>query len=309
MDSHPASVSVGETSIASPWLWPYGGDLARFDPRIDHEGAVACRLNDRHSKSVDVEPSFVHSKESLGALEYERRVQTGLIPTRDLSHDWYNGQVWLAFPKVKQLINALHVQDVGGCVEQPDRPPANGRSRLRDALTLFDESGALLLTTEWSLCTALLQHDWKTLLLDRRESWSARGRVLLLGHGLLDSMSKAHKGLCAKVVPVQVPSLDMRPPELQRLMLLVVEQLRGPGNLSPLPVMGIPGWFPESEAPGFYQDSAVYRAKPTRRVSSSHERLAFVWDGSTLALGKCAGQSLPEFQGEESPDSSEHGAG
>ncbi len=309
MDSHPASVSVGETSIASPWLWPYGGDLARFDPRIDHEGAVACRLNDQHSKSVDVEPSFVHSTENLGALEYERRVQTGLVPTRDVSHDWYNGQVWLAFPKVKQLINVRHIEDAHGFQETSRGPSANGRSRLRDALTLFDESGALFLTTKWSMCKALLAHDWRTLLCEQRERWPDRAKVLLVGHGLLDSMDMPHKGLCAKVVPVQVPSLDMRPSELQRLMLLVVEQLRGPGNLSPLPVMGIPGWFSESEAPGFYQDSAVYRAKPTRRVSSSHERLAFVWDGSTLALGKCAGQSLPEFQGEESPDSSEHGAG
>lgn len=296
-------------SAGSPWLWPYGENRARFDSRLDHEGAVSRRLNDLRGELVEATPAFLHSTENLGALEYERLVQTGQIPTRDISHDWYNGQVWLAFPKVKQLINALHVQDACCSAGQTGGLSGNGRSRLRDALTLFDESGALFLTTEWSLCTALLQHDWKTLLLDQRESWSTRARVLLLGHGLLDSMSKAHKGLCAKVVPVQVPSLNMELPELQRLMLLVVEQLRAPGNLSPLPVMGVPGWFRDSEQPGFYEDSAVFRAKPTRRVSSPDERLAFVWDGSTLAFGKCVGQSLPEFQGEESPDSSEHGAG
>ncbi|MBU0791927.1 MAG: DUF3025 domain-containing protein [Gammaproteobacteria bacterium] len=275
---------------------------------MDSEGAVSCRLNDLRNESAEAAPVFVHSTENLGAIDYERLVHIGQIPTRDISHDWYNGQVWLAFPKVKQLINTLHVQDAVKCAEQPGRLPANGRSRLRDALTLFDESGALLLTTEWSLCNALLQHDWRSLLLDQRGNWDARAKVLLLGHGLLDSMSKAHKGLCAKVVPVQVPSLDIELPELQRLLLFVVEQLRAPGNLSPLPVMGVPGWFRDSERPGFYDDSSVYRAKPTRGISSSHERLAFIWDGSTLTPGKCVGQSLPEFQGEESPDSSEHGA-
>jgi hypothetical protein len=276
---------------------------------MDSEGAVSCRLNDLRNESAEAAPVFVHSTENLGAIDYERLVHIGQIPTRDISHDWYNGQVWLAFPKVKQLINTLHVQDAVKYAEQPGRLPANGRSRLRDALTLFDESGALLLTTEWSLCNALLQHDWRSLLLDQRGNWDARAKVLLLGHGLLDSMSKAHKGLCAKVVPVQVPSLDIELPELQRLLLFVVEQLRAPGNLSPLPVMGVPGWFRDSERPGFYDDSSVYRAKPTRGISSSHERLAFIWDGSTLTPGKCVGQSLPEFQGEESPDSSEHGAG
>jgi hypothetical protein len=158
----------------------------------------------------------------------------------------------------------------------------NGRSRLRDVLTLFDESGALFLTTEWSRCNALLQHDWRSLLFAHRGSWSKQSKVLLFGHGLLDSMDKPYKGLCAKAIPVQVPSLDICPSELQQLMLAVVERLRDPVNLSPLPVMGVPGWFSDSERPGFYEDASVYRAKPTRLVSSSHERLAFVWDGSTL---------------------------
>lgn len=216
MDGHPASVSMGETSSANPWLWPYGGDLARFDPRMDYEGSVACRLNDRLCKSVDIQPSFIHSTEHLGALQYERVVQTGFIPTRDLSHDWYNGQVWLAFPEVKQLINSRHIADANHPEGLPDGFAGNGRSPLRDALTLFDESGGLFLTTEWSMCEALLAHDWITLLCEQRESWPSRARVLLVGHGLLDSMSKPHKGLCAKAVPVHVPSLDMGVPELDR---------------------------------------------------------------------------------------------
>jgi hypothetical protein len=105
-------------SLASPWLWPYGGDIARFDCRIDCEGSVSRRLNDLSGNSVRISPSFVHSTESLGALEYERLVQTGHIPTRDFSHDWYNGQVWLAFTRVKQRINSLHILDADRCEDQ-----------------------------------------------------------------------------------------------------------------------------------------------------------------------------------------------
>ncbi len=293
----------------APWLWPYGEYLAHFDFPVDQAGVVSRCLNQLRGESAELVPEFVGSSDSLGALEYERLVHTGYIPTRDISHDWYNGLVWLAFPKVKQLINSSHIEDANKREVLPGCLPANGRSRLRDTLTLFDESGALFLTTEWSLCEALLHHDWRTLLIKQRDSWRVGTKVLLFGHGLLDSMSRPYKGLCAKVVPVQVQSLDMSLSELQQLLLLVVEHLRDPGNLSPLPVMGIPGWFPDSEAPGFYDDCSVYRAKPTRRHSSFHERLAFVWDGSTLVPGKCVGQSLPELQGEESPDSSEHGAG
>lgn len=288
-----------------PWLWPYGGDCARFEPEGLVAGGIAQRLNQAGSSAGTRVPEFVASSETLGALDYERRVHAGEIPTRDLAHDWYNGLVWLHFPQAKQQINTHHIVDSQSSIVRS----LNGRSRFRDALTLFDESGAMLLTTDADLVSALLNHDWQTLFQRNRSAWAERARVLIVGHGLLDSMHQPHKGLCAKVVPVLVPSLDLEIKELQVLALKLIGEIRDSGNFSPMPVMGVPGWFEESNAAGFYSDTSVYRAKPTRRNASSHERLAFVWDGSTLCSGKCAGQSLPEFQGEESPDSSEHGAG
>jgi len=288
-----------------PWLWPYGGDWARFESADLVAGGVAYRLNQARSNAGVYIPEFIASSDTLGALDYERQVHSGEIPTRDLAHDWYNGLVWLHFPQTKQQINAHHIVDSESSMAQS----SNGRSRFRDALTLFDESGAVLLTTDADLVSALLNHDWQTLFVKKRSAWAECARVLIVGHGLLDSMHTPHKGLCAKVVPVLVPCLDLGSNELQALMLKLIGEIRGSGNFSPMPVMGVPGWFDESNATGFYSDTSVYRAKPTRRNASSHERLAFVWDGSTLCSGKCAGQSLPEFQGEESPDSSEHGAG
>lgn len=296
-----------------PWLWPYGLPAAWNSHAVREAGSVSCALNaDRQLVNVRIGepvgekiPQFVPSTDTLGALEYERCVYRGQIPTRDISHDWYNGQVWLKFFGLKKFINSRHITDA----EEATVLSANGRSRLRDALTLFDESGALLLTTDPAKSAALLNHDWHGLFVAHHETWVQHARVLIVGHGLLDSMHSPHKGLCAKAIPVQVPALNLSSLELQDLVLQVAKEIQGPANLSPLPVMGVPGWFAASDVPGFYNDTAVYRAKPTRRVSSLHERLAFVWDGSTLSSGKCAGQSLPEFQGEESPDSSEHGAG
>ncbi len=288
-----------------PWLWPYGGDSARFEPAGLAAGGVAHRLNRACSNAGLLMPEFAASSDTLGALDYERRVHAGEIPTRDLAHDWYNGLVWLYFPQAKQQINTHHIVDSQRLIAQS----SNGRSRFRDALTLFDESGAVLLTTDAALLSALLNHDWQALFAKNRSVWAGRARVLIVGHGLLDSMHRPHKGLCAKVIPVLVPRVDLGANELQVLLLKLVDEIRDSGNFSPMPVMGVPGWFDESNASGFYSDTSVYRAKPTRSNASSHERLAFVWDGSTLCSGKCAGQSLPEFQGEESPDSSERGAG
>ena len=274
-----------------PWLWPYG-DASFFRSETGlTEGWVALMLNAWREEVVAHHlPRFVASFEALGALDYERCVHKGQIPTRDLGHDWYNGLVWLRFAQAKQRINAAHIEDS----DRQSVRTSNGRSRLRDALTLFDESGALLLTTNAIVRDALLDQDWETLFVYERKHWDQRARLLVFGHGLLDSLHNPHRGLCAKAIPVLLPSLDGFESSLPALLDSVIGQIQDPANFSPIPVMGIPGWFEESNQPGYYEDRLVYRAKATPRRSSSHERLAFAFDASTLALGKCVGQSLPD---------------
>lgn len=94
-----------------PWLWPYGGDCAWFEPDGLGAGGVAHRLNQARSSGGVSVPQFVASNDTLGALDYERRVHAGEIPTRDLAHDWYNGLVWLQFPQAKRQINTHHIAD------------------------------------------------------------------------------------------------------------------------------------------------------------------------------------------------------
>lgn len=299
-------MSVSFPPAEMPWLWPYGGRAACFDSALQRNaGWVAQALNCERPGIDFCIPEFIESSDTLGALEYERQVNSGFIPTRDIAHDWYNGRVWLQFAQAKQLINACHVAES----DKPVADSSNGRSRFRDALTLFDESGAVLLTTDASLSDALLQHDWSTLFVQNSSAWAERARVVLVGHGLLESMHRPYKGLCAKVIPVCVPTLDLHPSILQGLILQVAAAIRDSLNFSPMPVMGVPGWFDDSNVAGFYDDVSVFRAKPTPARSSVQERLAFFLDGSTLVSGKCAGQSLSVLRVEESPDSSEHSAG
>lgn len=293
----------------APWLWPYGAGSQFIAPEFAREGWVSARLNAAAGATGAVDmPRFSHSEESLGALAYEQRVAQGAVPTRDVSHDWYNGLVWLAFPHAKRWINAQHLNDAGSR-ESSALKPGNGRSRFRDALTLFDESGALLLTNSEEKAFALLAHNWDRVFEPRNVGWHAQSRLLIFGHGLLDAMGSAHPGLCAKALPVVVPDLNFSAMQLQEIVLGVLGQIREPSDFSPLPVMGIPVWFDQSGEPGFYDNPQVFRAKPTGRRGLRGERLAFQVDATTLAVGKCVRQSLPVLQGEESPDSSEQSAG
>lgn len=293
---------LGCGSTLEPWL----AHLAPFAWRFEgQEEEVAACLN---ALALGFGLRFESSSEAMKALAYEQRVADGVIPTRNVAHDWFNGLVWLRYPTVKLRMNRLHVEQ--GALGVPSG--GNGRSRIRDAVTLLDECGAVLLTQEPSLMHALLNHDWHTLFVLNREAWlEGAARLCIVGHGLLDSMQCPHQSLCAKVLPVLVERVDEAVLGLDDVLCGVLDHLTVPANFSPLPVMGVPGWFEVSDSPEFYQDRSVFRGKPTRQVDSVSRRLAFQWLASTLSPWKCAGQSLPAncLQGEESPDSSEQSAG
>jgi len=114
----------------------------------------------------------------LSALDYERWIaRRGEIPTRGGSrHDACNALAWLAFPRAKSAVNAIHVAAA-------EAPTANGRDRRRDAATLLDESGMIVACAEPALLALWREHDWSALFWERRAEVAramrpaARGRA------------------------------------------------------------------------------------------------------------------------------------
>jgi hypothetical protein len=90
---------------------------------------------------------------------------------------------------------------------------------------------------------------------------------MLLGHALIDRLADPYKSVCAHawLVPVRTDVLRLEPAQLRvQVDRLAAAQLAGgpscPRVLLPLPVLGIPGWWPANEQPDFYQDARVFRA-------------------------------------------------
>ncbi len=218
----------------APWFAPYRDVAAPVLARLAAGQPVADALGD---------PRFEPAGPRLTG--YEQHVAaTGRVPTRDNAHDLFNGLVWLRCPAFKTALNQAHIS----------APPAapGRRGAVRDALTLLDESG-LLLAAPPALQQALREQDWPTLFLTQRALWRD-GRVLVVGHALLEKLLTPRAGLCARVLfvgDVEAPSL---PAELT------------PAALPPLPVLGIPGWWPSNASPAFYADKQVFRPK---RLASS----------------------------------------
>ncbi|WP_284280534.1 DUF3025 domain-containing protein [Limnobacter litoralis] len=245
----------------APWLLGFDDARAMYLEQPQSTGWVARQMNEL-ADSLGQSVRFEYSQDSLGALDYEKCVASGRIPTRDCAHDWYNAWVWLRYPAFKRALNLRHMAEAG-------KPAgANGRNRCRDAMTLFDENGLLLLTHRSELIGALHAFDWKALFCDMRPWWFGDVRVVVVGHGLLEALHRPYKGLCAKVRCVLLDPVANQVRTDDERLCIEVESLRTPAELLPLPVMGIPGWFSESAAPGFYDDPRVFRSKPTRRIES-----------------------------------------
>lgn len=197
---------------------------------------------------------------------YELRIgDSGQVATRpDNWHDCFNALCWLAWPQAKAALNRLHLRELA---QQPDRQ----RSRARDAATLFDESGLVLVCSDPQLHTALLDHDWPTLFQTRRAAWGTQLQAWAFGHALLEKGLAPYLGLVAKLIVIEPsPDWPAKSADQQQAWLdgelarrIDAGLLSDPRQLPPLPVLGIPGWWPVQDA-AFYADQQHFR--PRTRV-------------------------------------------
>jgi hypothetical protein len=193
-------------------------------------------------------------------LPYEIRIaETGEVPTRPRSwHDCFNALAWFAFPRAKARLNALHAAEVS-------RLGHRERGPVRDALTLLDESGVLVLTAEPELWELLRARRWKALFWERREEPEAGIRFVVFGHALLEKLLAPYPGITGKCV--WFPASDLASPSdsLSGLDAAFAQWLeeRGrlltPKSLPPLPVLGIPGATPDNTQPEYYEDRRQFR--------------------------------------------------
>jgi len=197
-------------------------------------------------------PRFVPQAALPAGEPYEAFIaRTGGIPTRDNLHDFFNGLAWLAFPQAKRRLNALQAAEIARCGVGPTRGP------LRDALTLFDENGAVL-DAPPPLWQALRARDWRRLFLDLRGLW-AEARVMVFGHALMEKLLAGQKSATAHVLLGPDSDDPSIAPEDAALAAALDPRRLAAKPFTPLPVAGIPGWHPGNCHAAFYDDAEVFR--------------------------------------------------
>lgn len=250
----------------APWLAPLQALGRQVHDRVLGGAGVARALQEvAAAQGLLSGWQFVDQLQLPAGQAYEAFIHSRRsIPTRDNLHDFFNGLIWLHWPLLKQRLNALQAAEIAR------KGVGAQRGRLRDAITVLDENGGLLLAPQ-ALCDALRDRRWQELFVTRRALWE-QARFLPIGHALLEKLVQPRKAITAHVICVpleQAPRLAL-PAEADGWL---DHQLRTQScNLAskpylPIPILGIPDWCLQNQNFSFYDDSLVFRAPRTAQTT------------------------------------------
>jgi hypothetical protein len=133
----------------------------------------------------------------------------------------------------------------------------------------------VVLSGDHALSELLRAFAWKELFWRRREEVRRAMRFLVFGHALYEKALAPFVGMTGKALVFDVDAAVLpREPlrlltEADRLTALHAWNpacMLGPVELAPLPVLGVPGWWPDNEVQSFYDNSDYFRPGRTRHA-------------------------------------------
>ena len=232
-----------------PWLAPW----RERGQSVAQAVASGLPLDEALNREQASPVRFVPQSALPPAEAYERYIfNSGQCPTREGLHDFFNGLCWMRFPETKTRLNHLQAAEIAAAGIAPLRGP------LRDALTVFDENAGLLLAPQ-PLWDALMARDWQLLFVGLRPLWW-QARLELFGHALLEKLVFPRKPMTVHVYRAQPAIYSIA--NLDSWVATDLNAARLAAKpFTPLPVLGVPGWWPENERFSFYDDPLVFRPR------------------------------------------------
>jgi hypothetical protein len=266
-------------------LAPFAAALSKhrtWPPREALQHVLAAR-GVQNSRGI---PLRLVAVDAIASASYEERVYgDGELEVREGDwHDFFNVLAWIAYPRAKAAVNERHVAALREERETARKlkSAARGanRGRVRDAVTLFDESGAVVLSSDRQLLEELRAFRWKRLFWSRRDDVQCSMRFYIFGHAIFEKALSPYIGVTAHAVLGTVDAAFMNAPvegqvayvdELVAGRAGSVEQLIVPTVLSPLPVLGVPGWWRANEEEAFYDNARYFRGGRRRGQNADSE--------------------------------------
>jgi len=246
------TLGVADIDWNAPWL----ADWRAVGQPIAQRVVAGCPQPQALADAGLAPVGFVPQADLPEGQAYEDFIYaTGQVPTREGLHDFFNALCWMHFPLAKKRLNQLQAAEIARAGVRQVRGP------VRDAATVFDEN-VLLIQTSDAVWSALTAHRWQEALVDLRSEW-AHTRLWAFGHAALEKLVQPYKSITAHLwrVPQAVQAGDLDAWLAQDLTPDKLAQK----PFSPLPVLGVPGWWAANDEAGFYDDTGVFRPKRLQR--------------------------------------------
>ena len=261
---------LGVALEAAPWGGPIRAAWRQLDGHARPEGIPLAALDALASEGSLRSGSgralrFV-AADTVAPEAYEAHIhRTGEVPTRlegaGAVHDLLNALAWLAFPRLKARLNAVQARAIAR------EGIGTRRGAVRDAATVFDENAAIFVSADEAFIRALREGCWRSLFESRREVFAGKVSVHLFGHALVQKLLTPYKAICAHAWVVPLPA-DAGIERVDAwLAARFADATPSLDDACPLPVLGVPGWWPANADPAFYADAGVFRT-PGRRGAS-----------------------------------------
>lgn len=257
--------ALARSALLAPFAAAAAGAGLETLPDWPERAWLQSRLADRHRpcNAAGLPLRLVApARPASGALGYERRIHDHAeLETREAGwHDLFNLLAWCAWPRAKAALNR--------CQLAAARTETGGRGRERDALTLFDENGVVVAVCDPRPVLALRAFRWRELFVEQRAAFGRTIDCVVFGHALAEKALAPWPGVVGHALVVEVEpawfALEARSRQAAldaRLAARLDDRaLRTPAALDPLPVLGVPGWWPANADPAFYDDARWFRA-------------------------------------------------
>ena len=274
--------------VALSWDAPWFKNYKKLGEQVLLKTQTNTLVDALNASRGRLQLAFVPQADIDGNFTYESFIHKNRnIPTRENAHDFFNGLSWIEFVATKSAMLSVQAKEITKekTKEVTKKIAENnadlftsgktGRGPLRDSMTVFDENGILLCADD-QIWEALLAKDWQSLFVKHRHLWS-EAKVWLFGHALLEKLLNPRLPITGHVLQLKVPrgldtldTLDtlntvntVNTVNTDSLDAWLSSQVLGINwrekPFSPLPVLGIPGWWSENSEPGFYENKSVFR--------------------------------------------------
>lgn len=230
------------------------------------------RYNDSVSSNSGARIRFVKQDNKPKHFDdhYELRIfLRGEVQTRTENwHDFFQVFIWCLFSQTKAQLNTLHYQASLKRYEAVPHQP--NRTTIENAVTLFDECGAIIVSSDENLLELIRQHRWKELFWQQRDTLKQHLHCIIFGHALYEKALQPYTGMTAHsyLLPVQ-QSFHALPHDQQMQFLddAMREVFAQPCEqitsqlFNPFPLLGMPGWHEDNSDPRYYDNEDYFRPK------------------------------------------------